>query len=251
MTRLVLMRHGESVANSADRFGGWQDVRLTERGIVEARAAGLWMLERGFAFSAAFSSKLRRATHSAWHVLDVLEQTWVPVQSNWRLNERHYGVLEGMSKADAVARFGAEQVQAWRRGYDQTPPAPSDEATRMHRADRRYADIEAAEFPCGESLRDVERRLLPFWASTLEPALRSGGGDVLVVSHGNTLRALMRLVEASGSGAGPDEEIPTAVPIVYRLTSKGWRRAIEAEHPCPETEYKRTVSTKRRSFDNI
>ena len=188
MTRLVMLRHGESYAN----------------------AAGQWLCEGGFEFGAAFSSVLQRATHTRWHVLDALEQTWIASQSTWRLNERHYGALQGMTRNDASAKYGAAQVRAWRRDYDETPPAQPAAEFRVCCADRRY---DPSTVPRAESLRDLETRLAPFWTHMLLPELRRGA-DVLVVAHGNSLRALRRLIDGHPHGSVPEEDIPTGVPIV-------------------------------------
>ena len=213
MVRLVLMRHGESTANAGECFGGWQDAPLTDAGIAQARAAGRAMRAQGLAFGAAYTSLLRRATHSCWHALDALEQTWIPIQPAWRLNERHYGALEGMRRTVADARFGAERVRAWRRGHADAPPPLAAEAWAEVRRDRRYAGVPV---PRGESLQALAQRLAPFWTEVLQPALRAATADIFVVSHGNTLRALRRLVEAAAPGdRQADADIAPAVPLVY------------------------------------
>lgn len=213
MVRLVLMRHGESTANADERFGGWQDAPLTQAGIAQARAAGDMLRDQGLRFGAAYTSLLCRATHSCWHALDALDQTWIPLKPTWRLNERHYGALEGMNRAEADERFGAERVRAWRRGHAEAPPPLPAEAWAAVRRDRRYADMAV---PLSESLQALAQRLAPFWTEVLLPALQAATADIFVVSHGNTLRALRRLVEA----APPDDrrldaDIPPALPLVY------------------------------------
>lgn len=209
--RLVLMRHGESTANAEGRFGGWLDVPLTAAGITQARAAGRELRERGLLLESAFTSMLGRARQTCRHVLDELQQDQaVRVRPMWRLNERRYGALEGLSRAEADRRFGAEQVQQWRRGHLQAPPP-----------------ARSGDSP-GESLRDLEVRVAPFWADVLQPALRAASGDVLVVSHGNTLRALRRLIEARAPDPALDVEIPTAVPIVYEFAAAGLDAAATA-----------------------
>lgn len=172
--RLVLVRHGESEWNASNRFAGWVDVDLTPRGVEEARQAGRSLARAGFAFDACHTSLLKRAHRTLWHLLDELDCTWLPVAASWRLNERHYGALQGLNWADAAARHGQEQVRRWRRGADARPPALEAEASARERADPRYAGLAAKDFPAGESLQDTAERVQPYWRDTLAPALRAG-----------------------------------------------------------------------------
>ena len=216
MIELALLRHGESVWNRENRFTGWTDVDLTARGAEEARRAGRLFAEAGHSFDVAYTSLLKRAIRTLWIVLDEMDLMWIPVHRSWRLNERHYGALQGLDKAQTAAKFGDAQVLAWRRSYATPPPAldPGDE--RNPRRDARYAALAGDDLPVAECLRDTVERFLPFWHERLVPELRAGR-RVLIAAHGNTLRSLVKHLD----GVSDDEivglNIPTGVPLVYRL----------------------------------
>lgn len=216
MKRLVLLRHGESVWNLTNRFTGWTDVDLSENGKAEARKAGALLKKYEFSFDCAYTSVLKRAVRTLWIVLDELDEMWLPTEHNWRLNERHYGALQGLNKAETAVQYGEEQVHLWRRSYDIPPPLlePSDE--RHPKNDPRYADIPAGQLPGGESLKDTLHRLLPYWHSTLAPALNAGQ-KVLIVAHGNSLRALVQYLDNLSNDEILNLNIPTGVPLVYEL----------------------------------
>ncbi len=216
MKRLVLLRHGESVWNLANRFTGWTDVDLSENGKAEARKAGALLKKYEFPFDRAYSSVLKRAIRTLWIVLDELNEMWLPTEHDWRLNERHYGALQGLNKAETAVQYGEEQVHLWRRSYDIPPPLlePSDE--RHPKNDPRYADIPVEQLPCGESLKDTLHRLLPYWHSTLAPALNAGQ-KILIVAHGNSLRALVQYLDNLSNDEILNLNIPTGVPLVYEL----------------------------------
>ena len=215
MKRLVLLRHGESVWNLTNRFTGWTDVDLSENGKAEAKKAGKLLKEHNFSFDRAYTSVLKRAIRTLWIVLDELNEMWLPTEHTWRLNERHYGALQGLNKAETAARYGEEQVHLWRRSYDIPPPLlePSDDHPKN---DPRYADIPAEQLPCGESLKDTLNRLLPYWHSTLAPALNDGQ-KILIVAHGNSLRALVQYLDNLSNDEILNLNIPTGVPLVYEL----------------------------------
>ncbi|HSF17710.1 MAG TPA: 2,3-diphosphoglycerate-dependent phosphoglycerate mutase [Vicinamibacteria bacterium] len=216
MKKLVLLRHGESLWNKANRFTGWTDVDLTDKGVTEAREAGRTLAAQDYFFDVAFTSVLKRAIRTLWLVLDEMDLMWIPVHRSWRLNERHYGALQGLNKAETAKRYGLEQVQTWRRGYE-TPPPPLDPSDpRNPRRDPRYASLAPAEVPLGESLKDTVERFLPCWRKSIAPEVASGR-RVLIAAHGNSLRALVKYLDHV-----PDEEIaelniPTGVPLVYEL----------------------------------
>ncbi|MBR1844021.1 MAG: 2,3-diphosphoglycerate-dependent phosphoglycerate mutase [Opitutales bacterium] len=216
MKRLVLLRHGESVWNLANRFTGWTDVDLSDNGKAEAKKAGKLLKEHNFSFDRTYSSVLKRAIRTLWIVLDELDEMWLPTEHNWRLNERHYGALQGLNKAETAVQYGEEQVHLWRRSYDIPPPLlePSDE--RHPKNDPRYADIPAEQLPGGESLKDTLHRLLPYWHSTLAPALNAGQ-KILIVAHGNSLRALVQYLDNLSNDEILNLNIPTGVPLVYEL----------------------------------
>ena len=216
MKRLVLLRHGESVWNLANRFTGWTDVDLSDNGKAEAQKAGKLLKKYEFSFDHAYSSVLKRAIRTLWIVLDELDAMWVPTEHNWRLNERHYGALQGLNKAETAVQYGEEQVHLWRRSYDIPPPLlePSDE--RHPKNDPRYADIPAEQLPGGESLKDTLHRLLPYWHSTLAPALNAGQ-KILIVAHGNSLRALVQYLDNLSNDEILNLNIPTGIPLVYEL----------------------------------
>jgi 2,3-bisphosphoglycerate-dependent phosphoglycerate mutase len=214
--RLVLLRHGQSTWNLENLFTGWVDVDLSPQGLLEAQEAGRLLRSEGIAFDQAFTSVLKRAIRTLWIALDELDQMWVPVERSWRLNERHYGALQGLDKAQTVERHGAEQVKIWRRSYDIPPPPLSRDDAQHPRFDRRYAAIPAAELPAAESLKDTLARVLPFWNARIAPELVAGR-NVLVAAHGNSLRALVKMLDGISDQAIVELNIPTGVPLVYEL----------------------------------
>jgi 2,3-bisphosphoglycerate-dependent phosphoglycerate mutase len=214
--KLVLVRHGQSLWNLENLFTGWVDVDLTEQGRNEARDAGRLLKAEGFQFDLAFTSVLKRAVRTLWIVLDEMDLMWLPVERNWRLNERHYGALQGLDKAQTVAKHGAEQVKIWRRSYDVPPPALTLDDERHPRFDRRYASLKAAELPASESLKTTLDRVLPYWNTRLAPELKAGR-NVLVVAHGNSLRALVKMLDNMSNEDIIEFNIPTGVPILYEL----------------------------------
>ncbi len=214
--KLILVRHGQSVWNLENRFTGWVDVDLSEAGVAEARAAGRALATEGHRLDTAFTSVLKRAIRTLWIVLDELDQMWIPVERSWRLNERHYGALQSLNKAETAARYGDEQVRVWRRSFAMPPP-PLDPDHESHpRFQRRYAGIPAGELPSGESLAATLARVLPCWDARIAPALESGR-TVLIAAHGNSLRALAKHLEGMSEEAVTGLEIPTGRPLVYEL----------------------------------
>jgi 2,3-bisphosphoglycerate-dependent phosphoglycerate mutase len=211
--RLVLLRHGESDWNRENRFTGWTDVDLSEKGIAEARAAGKLLKSSGYAFDLAHTSVLRRAIRTLWLALDELGQMWLPVEKSWRLNERHYGDLQGLNKAEMAAKFGEQQVLVWRRSYDTPPPPLDPKDSRYEHSDPRYAGIQV---PRTECLKDTVARVVPYWESSIAPAVRSGK-RVLVTAHGNSLRALVKHLDGISDDAIVNLNIPTGIPLVYEL----------------------------------
>ena len=216
MNKLVLLRHGESIWNQENRFTGWTDVDLTERGTAEAHRAGQQLDEEGFVFDVAYTSVLKRAIRTLWLVLDELDQMWIPVNRSWRLNERHYGALQGLNKAQTAKKFGDEQVLIWRRSYDTPPPALDDGDERFPASDARYADLDARDLPLTECLADTVARFLPFWHETIEPDVRTGK-RVIIAAHGNSLRALVKYLDHVSDQDIVSLNIPTGVPLVYEL----------------------------------
>lgn len=216
MYKLVLIRHGESQWNQENRFTGWQDVDLSEKGRAEALKGGNALKEKGFKFDVAYTSVLKRAIHTLDYVLNQVDQVWLPVHKEWRLNERHYGALQGLNKAETAAKHGEEQVKIWRRSYDTPPPAMDKNDPRHPSHDPRYKGVPANELPSGESLKDTVARFLPLWKNTIAPEIKAGK-KVLIVAHGNSLRALMQHLE----NMTPDEimgvNMPTGIPMVYEL----------------------------------
>ncbi|MEZ4406810.1 MAG: 2,3-diphosphoglycerate-dependent phosphoglycerate mutase [Polyangiales bacterium] len=215
-TKLVLLRHGESDWNRENRFTGWTDVPLSEKGLTEARRAGRLLTEAGYAFDVAHSSLLRRAITTLNLALDEMGQGWIPVQRSWRLNERHYGALQGLDKKQTAERFGAEQVFQWRRGYDVPPPALTLDDERHPRHDPRYASLAPDVLPATECLADVVDRFLPYWYDAIVPQLRLGQ-RVIVGAHGNSLRALVKHLDGVSDDAIAELNIPTGIPLVYEL----------------------------------
>ncbi len=216
MPTLVLLRHGESTWNRENRFTGWTDVDLSETGTTEAHEAGRLLRAEGFRFDVAYTSVLKRAIRTLWIALDEMDQMWLPVVNSWRLNERHYGALQGLNKAETAAKFGDEQVKVWRRSYDVPPPALAEDDERFPGRDPRYGGVAAADLPRCESLKDTVARFLPFWESDIAPALRRGE-RVLVAAHGNSLRALVKYLDGISDAEIVGLNIPTGVPLAYDL----------------------------------
>ena len=216
MKTLVLLRHGESAWNKENRFTGWTDVDLSTKGIQEARSAGRQMLTDGYRFDIAFTSVLKRAIRTLWLVLDEMDLMWIPVYKTWRLNERHYGALQGLDKLETVEKHGEEQVKIWRRSYDIRPPALSADDPRAPGRDPRYAGLRPDELPLTESLKDTVLRVLPYWRELIAPAVQSGQ-RVLIASHGNSLRALVKHLDNVSDQDIVGLNIPTGIPLVYEL----------------------------------
>ncbi len=216
MKDLVLLRHGESDWNRENRFTGWTDVGLSEAGRAEARKAGELLKARGYVFDVAYTSVLKRAIDTLTIVLEVMGQTSIPVIKNWRLNERHYGALQGLNKAETAAEYGDEQVLIWRRSYDIPPPPLEDDDPRHPRFDRNYAGLEPSLLPASESLKDTLERVLPYWHETLAPAVQSGT-RIIVSAHGNSLRALVKHLDDISDEEIPKLNIPTGVPLIYEF----------------------------------
>jgi 2,3-bisphosphoglycerate-dependent phosphoglycerate mutase len=216
MFRLVLLRHGESTWNKENRFTGWTDVDLSERGREEAVEAGRLLRDEGFEFDVAHTSLLTRAIRTLWIVLSEMDMMWIPEHKSWRLNERHYGALQGLNKAETAARHGEAQVKIWRRSYDIPPPPLATDDPQHPSRDRRYADLKPNEVPLTESLKDTVARFLPYWHSAIAPDIRSGR-RVLIAAHGNSLRALVKMLDGISDAAIVELNIPTGVPLVYEL----------------------------------
>ena len=216
MHRLVLLRHGESEWNRENRFTGWTDVDLSARGIEEARAGGRLLRSEGIAFDMAFTSVLRRAIRTLWLVLEEMDLMWIPVKNDWRLNERHYGSLQGLNKAETAAQFGEHQVLVWRRSYDTRPPALVPGDARDAAGDPRYARLARTQIPFTECLADTVARVLPCWEDSISPAIRSGS-RVLIAAHGNSLRALVKHLDGVADREIVELNIPTGVPLLYEL----------------------------------
>jgi 2,3-bisphosphoglycerate-dependent phosphoglycerate mutase len=216
MKTLVLLRHGQSTWNQENRFTGWTDVPLTPLGVEEARAAGRLLLEGGYVFDVAFTSVLKRAIKTLWLAIEELDLLWIPVQKTWLLNERHYGVLQGLNKKETVERHGEAQVKIWRRSYAISPDPLSINDSRAPHLDRRYAAIDPAKLPLTESLKDTVARVLPYWETEIAPIVRSGK-RVLIASHGNSLRALVKHLDNISDEKIAELNIPTGVPLVYHL----------------------------------
>ena len=217
MKKLVLMRHGESTWNLENRFTGWVDVDLTEKGVEEARLAGRQLKNDGYAFDLAYTSLLTRAVRTLWIAQEELDRRWIPVVKHWRLNERHYGALQGLNKAETAAKFGEEQVLVWRRSYDVPPPPLTTADDRHPSKDLRYASLLPEELPLSECLKDTVVRVVPYWQMEIAPQIRAGR-NVIVVAHGNSLRALIKHLDHVSDDKIVGLNIPTAVPLVYELT---------------------------------
>ncbi len=216
MYTLVMIRHGESIWNKENRFTGWKDVPLSDRGHEEAVDAGQLLLEEGFEFDMAYTSVLKRAIRTLWHVLEEMDLMWVPVVRSWKLNERHYGALQGLNKAETAARHGEEQVHIWRRSYDVPPPALTKDDARWPGNDRRYKGLSESELPATECLKDTVARVIPYWEREIVPQITSGK-RVLIAAHGNSMRALLKHLDGISDEDIPGVNVPTGMPLVYKL----------------------------------
>jgi 2,3-bisphosphoglycerate-dependent phosphoglycerate mutase len=216
MRKIVLLRHGQSAWNLENRFTGWTDVDLSDQGVKEAREAGKLLREQGFAFDVCFTSVLKRAIRTLWLVLDEMDLMWLPVSNSWRLNERHYGALQGLNKAETAKKFSEEQVFVWRRSFDVPPPELAADDPRYPGFDRRYAGLSKEELPLTESLKLTIDRTLPYWFETIAPVVKSGK-QVIVCAHGNSLRGLVKYLDQMSDQAITELNIPTGIPLVYEL----------------------------------
>ncbi len=218
MIKLVLLRHGESTWNKENRFTGWTDVDLSEQGINEAKKAGRILKEQGYTFDVAYTSVLKRAIRTLWIVMDEMDLMWIPVYRSWRLNERHYGALQGLNKAETATKFGEKQVLIWRRSYDIQPPPLTKNDERYPGSDPRYKDLAPAEVPLTESLKDTVGRVMPYWHKVLTPVLNSGK-KVIISAHGNSLRALVKYLDQISDSEIVGLNIPTGIPLIYELNT--------------------------------
>lgn len=218
MYKLVLIRHGESIWNKENRFTGWTDVDLSEKGLQEATDGGKLLKKEGYVFDIAFTSVLKRAIRTLWIVMDQMDLMWIPVTRDWRLNERHYGSLQGLNKSEMAAKFGEDQVKIWRRSYDVPPPPLEETDPRSPAQDPRYKDLNKAQIPLTECLKDTVERVMPCWKDALAPAIRSGK-RVLIAAHGNSLRAMVKYLDNISDGEIVGLNIPTGIPLVYELDS--------------------------------
>ena len=216
MYQLVLIRHGGSTWNLENRFTGWTDVPLTDTGIAQAKEAGRLLAAEGFDFDVAYTSMLKRATHTLWHCLDSMDRTWLPVVNAWRLNERHYGALQGLNKGETAKKFGDEQVLVWRRSFDTPPPALEATDPRSERADVRYKRLNPSDIPLTECLKDTVARVLPFWDESMAPAIKAGK-RIVVAAHGNSIRALVKYLDNISDDDIVGVNIPNGIPLVYTL----------------------------------
>ncbi len=216
MHKVVLLRHGQSTWNKENRFTGWKDVDLSDQGVAEAQEAGRLMKEAGLGFDIAYTSVLRRAIKTLYRALDEMDLLWIPVEKHWRLNERHYGALQGLNKAETAAKHGEDQVKIWRRSYDIPPPPLTKDDERYSGHDPRYASLKPEEIPASESLKDTVARFLPYWHDTIAPAIASGK-RVLIAAHGNSLRALVKYLDNVSDQDIVELNIPTGIPLVYEL----------------------------------
>jgi 2,3-bisphosphoglycerate-dependent phosphoglycerate mutase len=219
MYTLVLIRHGESTWNQENRFTGWVDVDLTDKGVAEAKRAGQLLREAGLSFDVAHTSVLKRAIRTLWHVQEEMDLLWLPVVHNWRLNERHYGALQGLNKAETAAKFGDAQVLAWRRSYDTPPPALDAADPRTSFGDPRYARLQKQQIPLTECLKDTVERVMPAWDESIVPAIRAGK-RVIIAAHGNSLRAMVKMLDGISDDAIVNLNIPNGVPLVYELDAE-------------------------------
>jgi 2,3-bisphosphoglycerate-dependent phosphoglycerate mutase len=216
MYKLVLIRHGESTWNLENRFTGWTDVELTPTGVAQAQQAGRLLKEAGYDFDVAYTSVLQRAVWTLWHALDQMDRTWLPVVHDWRLNERHYGALQGLNKADMAKQYGDAQVLVWRRSYDTPPPALDAGDPRGQRQDIRYAKLQPDQIPLTECLKDTVARVLPFWNESVAPAIKAGQ-RIVIAAHGNSIRALVKYLDNIGDNEIVGVNIPNGIPLVYEL----------------------------------
>jgi 2,3-bisphosphoglycerate-dependent phosphoglycerate mutase len=216
MYKLVLIRHGESTWNLENRFTGWTDVDLTDTGIAQAKQAGQLLKEGGYEFDLAYTSVLKRAIRTLYLALDEMDRTWLPVMKHWRLNERHYGALQGLNKAETAKKFGDAQVLIWRRSYDTPPPALEASDPRCERSDLRYAKLDAQDIPLTECLKDTVERVIPFWNESMVPAIKAGK-RIVVAAHGNSIRALVKYLDGISDDAIVNLNIPNGIPLVYEL----------------------------------
>jgi 2,3-bisphosphoglycerate-dependent phosphoglycerate mutase len=216
MYKLVLIRHGESTWNLENRFTGWTDVDLTPTGIAQAKSAGQLLKAEGYEFDVAYTSVLKRAIRTLWHTLDEMDRTWLPVVHSWRLNERHYGALQGLNKADTAKKYGDDQVLVWRRSYDTPPPALEANDPRCERVDVRYAKLKPTDIPLTECLKDTVERVMPFWNESMAPAIKAGK-RIVVAAHGNSIRALVKYLDHIGDDDIVGVNIPNGIPLVYEL----------------------------------
>ena len=216
MYKLVLIRHGESTWNLENRFTGWTDVPLTATGVQQARLAGQLLREAGYEFDVAYTSVLKRAVWTLWHALDEMDRTWLPVQHDWRLNERHYGALQGLNKSDMARQYGDAQVLVWRRSYDTPPPALQADDPRSERSDLRYAKLSPVQVPLTECLKDTVARVLPFWLERAAPAIL-GGQRLVIAAHGNSMRAIVKYLDGVSDADIVGVNIPNGIPLVYEL----------------------------------
>jgi 2,3-bisphosphoglycerate-dependent phosphoglycerate mutase len=219
MIKLVLLRHGESTWNKENLFTGWTDVDLSDQGRIEAGEAGRLLRAEGVKFDVAFTSVLKRAIRTLWIVLDELDLMWIPIEHSWQLNERHYGALQGLNKAQTAAKYGDEQVLIWRRSYDIAPPALDRSDARYPGSDPRYSDLTTSELPLTECLKDTVARFLPYWHETIAPTIASGK-KVIIAAHGNSLRALVKYLDDVSDGEIVGLNIPTGVPLIYELDER-------------------------------
>jgi 2,3-bisphosphoglycerate-dependent phosphoglycerate mutase len=219
MKKIVLLRHGESTWNKENRFTGWTDVDLTPKGVEEARSAGKLLKQEGFVFDQAYTSVLKRAIRTLWLVLEEMDLMWIPVQNSWRLNERHYGALQGLNKAETAAKFGEQQVLEWRRSYDVPPPALERGDSRHPGNDPRYRALTPQELPLTECLKDTVARFLPYWNEVIAPEVRAGR-RVIIAAHGNSLRALIKYLDNVSDKDIVALNVPTGMPLVYELTDE-------------------------------
>ncbi|MEF7614791.1 2,3-diphosphoglycerate-dependent phosphoglycerate mutase [Aquincola sp. MAHUQ-54] len=216
MYKLVLIRHGESTWNLENRFTGWTDVPLTATGVAQAQQAGALLKEAGYEFDVAYTSVLQRAIWTLWHCLDKMERTWLPVVKDWRLNERHYGGLQGLNKAETAKQYGDEQVLVWRRSYDTPPPPLAADDPRSERGDLRYRELQPGQVPLTECLKDTVARVLPLWHETLAPAIQRGE-RLVIAAHGNSIRALVKYLDGISDDDIVGLNIPNGIPLVYEL----------------------------------
>lgn len=216
MYKLVLVRHGESTWNQENRFTGWTDINLTDKGIAQAKQAGQLLKAAGFDFDVNYTSMLKRAIQTLWHIQEEMDRTWLPVHKSWHLNERHYGALQGLNKADTAAKYGDEQVLIWRRSYDTPPPALEASDPKSQRGDIRYKDLKAEQIPLTECLKDTVERVVPYWQAEIAPAITSGK-RVLIAAHGNSIRALIKYLDNISDKDIVSLNIPNGLPLVYEL----------------------------------